>query len=584
MPYVIDPAVITFDATSSLGSTATVASLTWSHTVANQWGRMLVVGVTSERAASNACQATSVTYNAVALTKITQAVTAAPASYECASLWYLVAPATGAHNVVVTFPAAMDGATAGAVGLWNVKQGAPDAFASNFGLLAVSTSVTTIAANSWVVDVFGSGQALGDLAAGAGQTQRWAKDGTATTSGGMSTKAVAAPGSTTMTWTQTGINRSAAAVAAFQPGDTLPPANVLSLSSVAPASSAYISGTTVYYRGTGGGAGGSFQITNAVTDVAVRPGLLGVPGARRHYDRLDAHQPDGSPPPPAAPTSRPTPSAWTEGTSSSPTEAVTSTDNVGSTATTTLTFTNDSTAPTGSVTAPAGSANVRGNAVTVSSNSADTGGSGVASVQFQRSPAGAGTWTNIGAADTTSPYSVAWDTTLVADGLYDLRVVTTDDVGNTFTSPLVTNVRVDNTLPTNVLTLGSVSPAGAAYKSGTTVYYRGLAVGNFQLQNAVADAGSGPASSIFPVLGGTVGGWTHTTQTVSTPAGGPYVTTNNFAWPAAESASPTESVTSTDVAGNTSTATVLTFTNDSSRAGKRRVQRQRDRGQRCRHE
>ena len=142
-------------------------------------------------------------------------------------------------------------------------------------------------------------------------------------------------------------------------------------------------------------------------------------------------------------------------------------------------------------------------------------------------------------------------------------MITTDNVGNTFTSALITNVRVDNTLPTNALTFSLSTPVGATYKNGNTVYYRGAAAGNFQLQNAVADAGSGPASSIFPALGGTVGSWTHTTQTVNTPAGGPYVTTNNFAWNAGEANSPTESVTSTDVAGNTSNATVLTFTNDS---------------------
>src|SRR6202023_1388576 len=239
------------------------------------------------------------------------------------------------------------------------------------------------------------------------------------------------------------------------------------------------------------------------------------------------------------------------------------TDVAGNTSNATvLTFTNDSTNPTGSITAPAASANGRGNAVAVSSNSAD-GGSGVASATFQRSPAGAGIWTNIGAPDTTSPYSVNWDTTAVADGLYDLRVISTDNVGNSFTSALVTNVRVDNTLPTNALSLSSISPAGSAFLNGNTVYYRGAAAGNFQLQNAVSDSGSGPASSISPALGGTTGSWAHTGQTVNTPAGGPYVTTNNFAWSAGEANSPTESVTSTDVAGNTSAATVLTFTNDS---------------------
>ena len=110
------------------------------------------------------------------------------------------------------------------------------------------------------------------------------------------------------------------------------------------------------------------------------------------------------------------------------------------------TVTIDNMNPTGAVTAPAAAANVRGSSVSVTSNSAD-GGSGVANALFQRSPAGAGTWTTIGAADTSTPYAVTWDTTAVTDGLYDLRVITTDNAGNTFTSTTITNVRVDNTKP-----------------------------------------------------------------------------------------------------------------------------------------
>jgi hypothetical protein len=106
-------------------------------------------------------------------------------------------------------------------------------------------------------------------------------------------------------------------------------------------------------------------------------------------------------------------------------------------------------------------------AITVSSNSADAG-SGVASAAFQRSPAGMGTWTTI-ATDVNSPYSVAWDTTAVADGLYDLRVVTTDNVGNTFNSPAVANIKVDNTAPTGSVTAppSGVNVAGAAVTIGT---------------------------------------------------------------------------------------------------------------------
>ena len=62
--------------------------------------------------------------------------------------------------------------------------------------------------------------------------------------------------------------------------------------------------------------------------------------------------------------------------------------------------------------------------------------------QFQRSPAGAGTWTN---------QAASWNTTLQADGQYDLRVVTTDNAGNSFTSGAIT-IRVDNTDPTGSIT------------------------------------------------------------------------------------------------------------------------------------
>lgn len=49
--------------------------------------------------------------------------------------------------------------------------------------------------------------------------------------------------------------------------------------------------------------------------------------------------------------------------------------------------------------------------------------------------------------DTSSPYSCAYNTTFVADGLYDLRAIVTDRAGRTTTSAVVANRRVDNTAP-----------------------------------------------------------------------------------------------------------------------------------------
>ena len=126
------------------------------------------------------------------------------------------------------------------------------------------------------------------------------------------------------------------------------------------------------------------------------------------------------------------------------------TDNAGN-STTSATVTNrrvDNTNPTGSVTAPAGASVVSG-LTAVSSDSADAG-SGVQQVIFQRSPAGAGTWTAIDT-DTSAPYSVDWSTGALADGSYDLRAVTGDVAGNTQTSAIV-NVLVDNNAPSVTIT------------------------------------------------------------------------------------------------------------------------------------
>src|SRR5205085_10290340 len=126
----------------------------------------------------------------------------------------------------------------------------------------------------------------------------------------------------------------------------------------------------------------------------------------------------------------------------------------------------------------------------------------------------------------------------------------------------VTNVHVDNTLPTKSLVLQSVSSACAAHQTAATMLFPYTTLFRSQLQNSVSDGGSGPASAIFPPLGGTVGTWTHTAQTVNAPAGGGYVQAYNLARVAGGVQSPAESTTSTDAAGNTSNATVLTFTND----------------------
>ncbi|HRD61024.1 MAG TPA: LamG domain-containing protein, partial [Nocardioides sp.] len=121
-----------------------------------------------------------------------------------------------------------------------------------------------------------------------------------------------------------------------------------------------------------------------------------------------------------------------------------------------------------------------------------------------------------------------------------------------------TTALVDTTAPTSALSLSSVT--GAATLSGNTLIYRGSSAGSFRITNTVTDAVSGPASSATAALTGTTTGWTHTGSTVTTPAGGPYVS-NVFSWAAGTTSNPSEVVTTKDAKGNTRTTT-LNFLND----------------------
>ena len=141
---------------------------------------------------------------------------------------------------------------------------------------------------------------------------------------------------------------------------------------------------------------------------------------------------------------------------------VRATDNAGRQTTELVLTTIDRTRPTGSLTVPAAGANLRGATVALNATASDTAPGTVNTVTFQRSPAGADTWTDI-STDAAAPYAATLDTTGLSDGLYDLRVFTTDAAGNAETAPATVQVRIDNTLPTGGVTF----PAAAADVRGT---------------------------------------------------------------------------------------------------------------------
>ena len=120
--------------------------------------------------------------------------------------------------------------------------------------------------------------------------------------------------------------------------DPTAPTNSLTLSSVS--GGAYLSGTTVFYRGT---AAGSLRLTNAVSDAGSGPASSQT-GALTGTSTGWTHAPSTV----SSPAGGPYVSNafdWTAGTTSGPGEAVTGRDVAGNTAVTNLTFANDSTPP-----------------------------------------------------------------------------------------------------------------------------------------------------------------------------------------------------------------------------------------------
>ena len=116
----------------------------------------------------------------------------------------------------------------------------------------------------------------------------------------------------------------------------------------------------------------------------------------------------------------------------------------------------DTTPPAVALSAPANNATVSGASVTVSAVASDA--SGVAGVQFRVDGA------NIGAEDTTAPYSVVWNTTTVSNGAHQLTAVARDAAGNTGTSsPLTVTVNNQtNRAPVLTQPANQTSAEGAA--------------------------------------------------------------------------------------------------------------------------
>lgn len=155
---------VAFD-NSAVGGIPILSGTPYSFTTSGS-DRLLLIGLATPGGSDNI---SSVTYNGVAMTRYVQAVDASNYSIY---LYYLLNPASGANNYVVTGSGVIFGQVVSYTGV--SQTGFPDAGSTNQSTgTSQTTSLTTVANNCWVFAFFEFNVSQSGIpAAGAGTTIR----------------------------------------------------------------------------------------------------------------------------------------------------------------------------------------------------------------------------------------------------------------------------------------------------------------------------------------------------------------------------------------------------------------------------
>ena len=146
---------IAFDASSSKGY-ANSASYSWSHTVGAGSDRILILSLSGTYNGTDYVTGGTVTYGGVSMTQLSAQHFSPSNNCRALYVYYLIAPATGTANIVVT-PTSSQELGAAAASYSGVKQtGFPDAHeGSNNGTSSSGTNdftlSSTVADNCWTV-------------------------------------------------------------------------------------------------------------------------------------------------------------------------------------------------------------------------------------------------------------------------------------------------------------------------------------------------------------------------------------------------------------------------------------------------
>ncbi len=195
----------------------------------------------------------------------------------------------------------------------------------------------------------------------------------------------------------------------------------------------------------------------------------------------------------------------------------------------------------------------------------NVGGSGVASVEVSVRGPGGLYWNGSSFGSAAEVKTAATGTTSWAlgfpasnfalagggDGTYVVRSYATDNATNAQSPGTSVTFVVDNTAPTDSLSLATSPAPVGVFTSGSTLYYTNNVAGSFRLVDTVTDTLSGPASATFTAAPS----WSHGLETVAGGVGSGQTiayTSTSYSWGVGGAAPGAQATSSKDVAGNSS--------------------------------
>jgi chitodextrinase len=405
---------------------ASATTLSWNHTVSGS-NTLLTTGVAI--GVNNDSRTVSVTYNGVPMTSAGK-VHSYNRTDGFIELFYLVAPAAGTHPVQVTLTGGSAEIEAGSVSFVGVNQAAPVRnIVIAFGNSTAPSVTVASAPGNMVVDAV----AFGTTISNSGKTSRWIRNQNGNTAGGNGAQSTAA-GASSVTmgyttsnmadwWAIIGMDIVAASDVADTSAPTRP-ANLaatpvsqsqINLAWTASTDNVGVAGYTVFRNGSQVGTTASTSYSDS--------GLAASTTYTYTVDAFDA--------------------AGLHSARSFSTSATTLSGSSG-----------DTQAPSVSITLPTNGSTVTAT-TTVSATASDN--VGVVGVQFLLDGM------NLGSEDTTSPYSVSWNTVTATNGSHTVSARARDAAGRTTTSSV--SVTVDNQAPVGTVVVNG----GAAATDSTAV-------------------------------------------------------------------------------------------------------------------